>query len=1025
MDDQSSELVSLEQLFIDVLNPLKVNQATVEITRLISHPEFIITLISLAEITKNARVRYQCSIHCFHMLKNHVESYSLDFLNGLLSTFFLFVEQPNHIDYFVFCIEKLAVTFPELQHRVIEYIENRYSMPDFYQLIQTNPSSFVQLMHLLLFLYPTCKSLQSIDFSPILIFCFQNNAILSNQVIIYCIKFLRSFSYLHNDPTHKDEKEKLLTINQNYMLSLHLFCQLPFFHYFDSFWKSAIDFIAEHMLSIEDSQYLHTIALELLTSNQSEIKTTRKILLLSIFSTHIDDFEPSFVLRLFEISFQLFNQILTENSVLPIEYLSIFEEIFTYKKQSFLNIELQNQIFTYLKTQLLSEELSFTVKSSSITLLSMISDSIIVNDFEFYIGIIAQSFESNISIIQESACINISSINENRSIPFKKKLFDSIPLFVHKIIQLLMEQENSSTLFQLFLNSFIDLCEIEHSFGDWGQNSVHYQGLFSLIFELAPAFSTNNFTTFLYILFLTFRLDPTVDNDHVTQLYHIIIASFENQEDEKPMIISFSLLSSILERNNQAEYAFTSHFIQSIIRKSQSNFLIHQALTFVLNTLSILRESAGKFGSACIEFLFPLFHETESTQIKIDIIKILALTSKYTSNAEGASFVAKYVIKQMERERFSIKDSLLKYCQKIIKLLDLEAILQLFTIANYTITEETSSSKLKCESIGILFKICKSFALNDSQLIDIRKIISQLISELNTGPDADLNRYNEYIIPLSKLIAEVWKYDSPSNIQYFDFFLNYIQVYLKEYREKPEFFEFEQFEISEVVSTMSDAFEMTFLDSSSQEIIYKVIDSIMGISKIAISEELKMNICFLLGKLINLDINIVIRFIDQFLINWFHETLGNNPHSDLIPNLSFLFFKILNKTKPIFPSSLGFECIKVSIHFFPSFDRSSNTKLLFNQIMECFFNSTNISMLLKEDQIYIELYSLIILSFAKFLQMNENDIIQCDMDQNDVSHIKTVIGTLFSQFPAIYEHVSTSMMQNDFQQLLLLIQKDK
>ena len=192
------------------------------------------------------------------------------------------------------------------------------------------------------------------------------------------------------------------------------------------------------------------------------------------------------------------------------------------------------------------------------------------------------------------------------------------------------------------------------------------------------------------------------------------------------------------------------------------------------------------------------------------------------------------------------------------------------------------------------------------------------------------------------------------------------------------------------------------------------------------------HICYLLNQLLKVDFNIVVPFIDDFLSVWLHECLDIieneieiEKSSTLFENISFLFFEIYGKTKPVFPSSQANQLLIVSIENFPpSIENCFGlTKSLLTSILSNFFSNNDMhdfDGLLNNDDCNLDLikiYSSFVISFIKLLNLEQDELFdERNIDDQDIETLRKIIIFIINKNKEIQAIVSQivpdEMMEN-------------
>lgn len=1021
--EEEISLEELEQIFLDSLDPLKIEEVTSFINEQIQNPLFINALFNLSVFTRNEKVLLQCSIQCCNAIKMHWKNFLEEDQQKFFDQLLYLIDNINFPSYFPRCITYIVSHSSIFYSRIALYIKNALESPLFEESMNENSIQFSSFLKIFIDTYFTCPDVQEIDLSPLMVHIMENPNSFSPEIRKYCLTFLTVSIYVINKSKNQD-----ITLNlEKYSLCYHLFVNMPYEDIFVTYWTSFFDFIDADVLTQEEINDVFQKAYQIIID--PEVDLMHKILILSIYSSKLQDFQRDFVMNLFEFCFNTCTQILQNDGVFPVDQLSLFEpflDIYYVDEQGeeIIDQEFISLLYSFIKEQIMAENELTATTSLAILTIFMTNDSTetIEKDLEFFITFINQCLDSDIPILQEMSCYLLQNSQLIKSKSMKYNFSKFVPSFIQKVVVLITSENTFKNVRFKAIDSLFSLYEIETSSKD-NYNSPFYGGLYNQIIQSQNLFSKDDFDSFVSCQTISIFLDPTITNEQLIEAYQFVNEVLTTSDDDTLLSKCFILFNSILFSNFQLkrriefDYLFTLPIIESILtQKNDSTVLIKSVLRFINNIIFFYKKNAFDFEQICIKLLVPFISTINETSLKIELVNIISNASKLTSNVDGANSIAVVIFDLIDSDRLQkIKDVFL-YSKAIIKLLNTDNLYHLFEVSMSFIYHNDDKSLIE-ESILIVNKIVKFYLSvegeKDTSIIDaVYKLIHDFIEkELKYQAEKNpLKAYYDLISSFCELISTIWKYENENNTLIFGFLLEYIQSCL------PHYANIKKYKIDSVIGCLAGGIQSGIL--TSQELFANLTELIPNLASPQISTlnnfDLKQNICFLLNQMLKLESSVVFPYVDQFLSTWFQECLELIKNEDedaddasiLLNNISFLFFEIYGKSKPAFPSSQANLLLITSIENFPPLNEKcfEYTKQLLDSILSNFFTENDLAVFdsmihsTDNDLDMLKIYSSFALAFVRLLNLDKENLYEeRQIDEQTIEQIQNIINFLVSK----------------------------
>lgn len=1041
MDEESNQIEELEQIFLCTLDPLKVDEATSFIVEQIKNPQFILALLSLSDFTDNEKVLLQCSIQCCHAIETHWKNLFEDFQQKIFNQLLYLINNTKYPSYFPRCIGFIINRSSLFHPQLADYMKELLNSPNFEELMSTNSVIFNSFFKIFIETYFICDDVRQIDFSPLMIHIMENPGSFSPQIRTDCLTFLTAATYVLG----KSKNEELSLNFEKYNLCYRCFCNMQYDDIFVAYWSSFFEFVDSDVLSQEEIDQIFQKAYQIIIDPETE--SNQKVLILSIYSGKLQYFQRDFISDLFEICFNTCNQILNEDGIFPVDYLNLFEPFLdlyiTEDEEEVLDQEFISSLYSFVKDQITSEKANESICTTSLAVLNVFmtdSPDSIEKDFQFFDSFINQCIDSNVPILQEMCCYLLENSKLIKSESLKYKFSKIVPSLIHKIVTLISDEKASHDARFKAINSLFSLYDIASSNND-NYNSPYFEGLFDQIGQSQNLFSRSIYDLFVSCQTISIFLDRTVTDEQLVTSYQFaqeVLTSnkddaLASNKDDVLMAKCFILLKSIifsnykLNRNIDFDYSFTLPVIQYILtEKKDSSELILSSFLFINYIIMVYKRNAVEFECSCIDLIIPFLAEVEKTSLKIESVKIVSLSSKYSSNEDAANLIIGVIFKLMESDRIEIVKEVYLNAKKIVKLLNSDNLHQLFEYSMNIIYNDDNKSLIK-ESLNVIKKIVKYYVSSsheeeDTSLIDtIHKLIKDFIDK-NLRYQNEKNPLKVYYCLISNfcdLITLIWKIPSENNNIFFEFFLDYLQTCFSYFDGKNiEEIDIDKFKFDQVIACLGEGIKTGAIND--QNLVKNLIELIPPIASPQLSTvtsfDLKQNICFLLNQILKIDFNVVAPFVDQFLLRWFQECIeiikidkdseSVDNSSILLCNISFLFFEIYGKTKPSFPSSQAENLLEISIENFPPMNRNclEYTKSMLDSILSNFLSKKDIddfdTMIHNEDNEIdmIKIYSSLALALVRLLKLSKEELNENrDIDDEMIEKVQQIVKFLMSQ----------------------------
>lgn len=1031
MDVQLISPDQLEHLFLNIGDQSKAEELSQIIIKLNENPQFIQIILFLSNTTKYEKVLFQCSVICYNSIKFHWESLSQDIQQDILNQLFKLIG--NTCSYFPYCIEYIGLKSPEFRPQIIGFVLSFLNSPDIKN--SMNSYQFLSIFEIIIFFYPHELYEYQNNFLLILIHILSNPSSFSNEIIIKSINFLQKMTYSRQN-TQNDE------LNKNYGICYHLLCNLSsndtFFRYILKTCESFTNFFCA-----EDASQIFDKAISIV--NNKTVNLQFRVYIMLILTRNLNFFTPETVLNLYKISFELCTQILTEDGTFPVDYLDFFENILSYSStdendDDCLNYEFVNNLYNFTKKMISSFQpnlLIYTTFVAVLTVFLLKCPEIIQNDCEFFNQFLLNCLDRNCSVCLEMVCYLLENSVKINSKFYENIFSNSISSYIQKLVKLISSPNVPRDLRLKSIDAITFVCEKNNKF------SYNLPGLFETIQQSKKYFSNENFDLFILCESITLYLDPEITNEQLISLYQYAseIISTKNESYFDLIPRCFFLMESIilfnfnLKRKIDFDLSFTLPIINFFLTSDKlQEHIVTSCLQFLRNAIQIYKSNAIEFEKNCIELLLPCLSKFQSSELRINLLKTLSYAIKYSSNYEVADFFIKVIFGLMGNDREAHILELFKISSKIVELLNFDNLKTLFNFSMEVLNNKESDENIISQVMIIIKKIVRYCFknienLNDFSIIErTQNLIDEFIQKKLAFQDGknSIDCYSDFISYFSQLISIIWNFQSEKNPNYFIFLLNYLAETVDMYN------------IEKIVGSLGDGLNLNIINGNDQEVIVKLVNIIPNLALVSSSDfSVQQNICFLIGQLQKIDVNLVLPFVDQFLSIWFlkcFELIDNKIEldqcSNLIQNISFLFFQIFGKTKPNFPSANANQLIVMAIRFFPPsqmFFSVQNTSTLLDSILTNFFNESdlkNISLIKNNADEngainFFNIYSELALSFVKLLSIDRDQLLdERDLDEDVIAKTRNILLFIVNQNKfikkIILELVPTQVLQQIF-----------
>ena len=972
--------MDLEEIFLSVLNPDLVNNATNIIENMILNPDYIFEVLKLASITKHQTVFQLCSIQCWYSISKHWNTFSIDNKAKILHCVFGLLALPNSTKHFVLCVSFIIHKNPEFIPLVNNFIEN---------MLKSNTMN-ISLIYLVISQYSI--HLNHLDFSDLIADCFMNQPALVEyaKACIQLLVVIASSSHIG--------------YQDNYQKCFYLFCKLPYHLYYHEFFNALSFFTFTKLIPQDEIQSFNELQVKELLN--PSINTFTKLTILNYFTSNLNCFSDELIEELFYISFNIFTQIIVEENIFPTENIDIFSPFFELclgnDEDCVMNNNILAKIYSFIKIKW--SELSVcndtsikvSIHASILNVLFQFFDynayDIIKRDINDFIQILFLSLEANTEIIITAFCDLFCSLCH-----FYQFIETFLPQLIHKIVNIMVSPSISPELRRQLSQSFF--CASENC-------DDKIDNLFQIIIQSESYFiQDDNLNYFIMCLNYAVMLDPTISDDQLIELYKKTRQIFLNPSSASIYGPSFSLLASIFSIIPSIDITFIFPYIHEILLTSKNSESL--LVTSIVNFINKIVENAKYNITPDINAFFVnelklIYTNNESSVIKYGILESTSLIAKYSQNSDLANELGIEILKNFQKDEItpSLIIHLLICLKNISKFLTNECAFQLCEYLQKLIFNQESEDIIN-QSIVLLAKLIKFKPDNDFLMQLGFDSANNFISKENLTSSIVFES-------VCNLISSIWLSKNVPDLIKINFFKYLMDQLLVSKNNVDEDYSYTYI----IFGAFIDGIK--FKSIPMDPCINILVQNIDHFFKIAITPYDQQNLISLLYYMINYESynyninNYILPYIEK-LIQLFLLSLNNEQLYNIVINLAILLIEINNKIE----NSIPYEVLNQSLSLFPP-QISSTTKFFLNSILKCFTHEkifTNSSLM---QQLFI--------SLSKLFLMNKKQFAKTKVNENDIRNVQLFLKSILQHNNAILNFIQSSFSNKDFQMIIKSLQ---